>query len=206
MRKLILQEFVTLEGFAAGPGNSVDFVPAATKDDRSFGREQLALMDEVDAILLGRLTYEMFAGYWPNAKGDEKAFGDRMSETPKIVFSRTLGRAPWGSWPECQIVRSDPADEVETLKRAPGKNVVMWGSISVAQRLMKMGLVDEYRLVVCPIVLGEGRPLFADSTSIDVDLMTAKPLDRGAVYLKYAQGAPGSAGARDARHAHATAR
>ena len=204
MRKLILQEFVTLEGFAAGPNNSVDFVPAATKDDKSFGREQLALMDEVDAIVLGRLTYEMFAGYWPNAKGDEKPFGDRMSATPKFVFSHTLDRAPWGSWPACKIVRSDPADEVETLKRARGKNIVMWGSISVAQHLMKAGLVDEYRLVLCPLALGEGRPLFADNTPIDMNLITAKSLDRGAVYLKYEQGDPQLTRGKDAVHAHAT--
>jgi len=202
MRKLILQEFVTLEGLAAGPQNSVDFVPAATKDDSSFGREQLALMEEVDAILLGRITYEMFASYWPNAKGAEQAFGDRMSATPKTVFSRTLDRAPWGSWPECRIVRSDPAEEVRTLKRASAKNIVMWGSISVAQHLMKAGLVDEYRLLVCPVVLGGGRPLFADRTPIDMALMTVKTLDRGAVYLRYEQGGQG---AKDARYSYATA-
>jgi dihydrofolate reductase len=178
MRKLILQEFLTLEGFAAGPGNSVDFVPAATKDDRSFGLEQLALMDEVDTILLGRVTYEMFAGYWPNTKGDEKAFGDRMSATPRIVFSKTLERAPWGSWPECRIVRTDPAEEVAKLKRASGKNIVMWGSISVAQLLMKADQIDEHRLVICPAVLGDGRPLFARNVPIDMKLdagHTARP-------------------------------
>ena len=206
MRKLILQEFVTLEGFVAGPNNSVDFVPAATKDDRSFGREQLALMDEVDAILLGRITYEMFAAYWPNAKGDEKAFGDRMSATPKTVFSRTLDHAPWGSWPECLIIRTDPAEEVRRLTLASGKNIVVWGSISVAQQLMKAGLVDEYRLVVCPVVLGEGRPLFPDRISIDMALTTVRPLDRGAVYLKYEQDTRPSAGAKDERRSHVAAR
>jgi dihydrofolate reductase len=185
MRNLILQEFLTLEGFAAGPANSVEFVPAATKDDRGFGKEQLALMDEVDTILLGRVTYQMFAGYWPNAQGEEKAFGDRMNSTPKIVFSSTLDRAPWGSWPACRIARTDPAEEVARLKRAPGRNLVMWGSISVAQHLMKAGYVDEYRLVICPVVLGGGRPLFAGTTPIHMKLVTARMLDRGAVSLRY---------------------
>jgi dihydrofolate reductase len=187
MRKAILQEFVTLQGFATGAKNSVDFVPATTKDDRSFGREQLALMEDVDTILLGRVTYQMFSEYWPNTKGDEKAFGDRMSATPRIVFSRTLDRAPWGKWPECRIVKTDPVQEVDALKRAPGKNIVMWGSISVAQQLMKSGLVDEYRLVVCPVVLGSGRPLFADNVDLNMSLSAAKTMDRGAVYLTYAQ-------------------
>jgi dihydrofolate reductase len=196
MRTLILQEFLTLEGFAAGPKNSVDFVPACTKDDRSFGREQLTLMDEVDTILLGRVTYEMFAGYWPNTKGEEKAFGDRMSATPRIVFSTTLDRAPWGAWPDCRIVRTDPAEEVAKLKRGAGKNIVLWGSISVAQHLMKVGQVDEYRLVICPMVLGDGRPLFPDKTEINMMLALAKPLERGAVYLKYQPRVSGSGGQR----------
>jgi dihydrofolate reductase len=80
-----------------------------------------------------------------------------MSATPRIVFSKTLERAPWGSWPECRIVRTDPAEEVAKLKRASGKNIVMWGSISVAQLLMKADQIDEHRLVICPAVLGDGQ-------------------------------------------------
>jgi dihydrofolate reductase len=205
MRKVILQEFVTLEGFAAGPKGSVDFVPSATKDDHSFGREQLALMDEVDAILLGRVTYQMFSGYWPNTKGEEKAFGDKMSATPRIVFSRTLDRAPWGTWPECKIVRTDPAEEVKALKRLPGKNIVIWGSISVAQHLMKAGLIDECRIVLCPVVLGDGRPLFANKVPLDFSLSSAKTMDRGGVYLTYVQPSHWSAaGASEKNHATVT--
>jgi dihydrofolate reductase len=187
MRNVILQAFVTLEGFAAGPNGSVDFIPAATKDDRSFGRQQLALMGEVDTILLGRITYQMFSGYWPDAKGEEREFAHMMSATPKIVFSRTLDRAPWGTWPECRIVATDPAEELERLKRAPGKNIVMWGSISVAQQLMKAGLIDEYRLVICPVALGDGRPLFAHAVPLEISLSAAEKLDRGALYATYAR-------------------
>ena len=187
MRKLILQEFVTLDGLAAGPDNSVDFVPAATKGDRSFGEEQLKLMDTVDTILLGRITYAMFAAYWPNTQGEEKTFADKMGATPRIVFSRTLDRAPWGTWDECRIVGGAPPDEVANLKRQPGKDIVMWGSISVARSLMYAGMVDEYRLVVCPVVLGGGRPLFGEDVAINMKLLNAKTLDRGAVYLRYVQ-------------------
>jgi dihydrofolate reductase len=186
MRKLIIEEFLTLEGFAAGPGNSVDFIPAATKDDRRFGREQLALMEDVDTILLGRVTYGMFAGYWPNAKGEEKA--------------------PWGSWPECRIVTADPAEEVAKLKHASGRNLVLWGSLSIAQQLMKAGLVDEYRLVVCPVVLGGGRPLFAEKTPIDLKLVEATPLDRGAVLLTYRPGPDSSMTEKEVDDVHAATR
>jgi dihydrofolate reductase len=99
MRNVILQEFVTLDGLAAGPNDSVDFVPASTRGDQAFGREQLALMDSIDAILLGRVTYQMFAGYWPQVtEGDDKLFADKINATPKIVFSNSLEQAPWGKW------------------------------------------------------------------------------------------------------------
>jgi dihydrofolate reductase len=154
-------------------------------------------MDAVDTILLGRVTYSMFAGYWPNVtEGEEKAFADKLNSTPKIVFSQTLEGAPWGTWDEARIVTNSASDEVAKLKRQSGKDMVMWGSISVAQSLMNEGLIDEYRLVVCPVVLGSGRPLFRDKVpSIDMKLLNAKPLDLGAVSLKYIQGNARSADA-----------
>ena len=188
MRKLIVQEFVSLDGLAAGPNESVDFVPAASKGDESFGRDQLALMDAVDTILLGRVTYTMFAGYWPKVtEGAEKTFAEKLNSIPKVVFSKTLDRAPWGTWPDARIVKGSAADEVAKLKAQPGKDMIVWGSISLAQSLIKKGLVDEYRLVVCPVVLGGGRPLFSDDGHhIDMKMVEAKTLDLGAVSLKYA--------------------
>ena len=188
MRKVILQEFVTLNGLATGPNDSVDFVPASTQGDRSFGREQLALMDAIDTILLGRATYRMFAGYWPNVTaGEEKPFADKLNSTPKIVFSQTLDRAPWGAWGEAKIVKNGAADEVAKLKRQSGKDMVIWGSISLVQSLIGEGLIDEYRLVLCPVVLGAGRPLFGDKVAsiLPMKLLSAKTLDLGAVLLTY---------------------
>jgi dihydrofolate reductase len=189
MRKLIVQEFVSLDGLAAGPGGSVDFVPAATRGDRSFGREQMTFLESVDLILLGRVTYELFAGHWPNVnEGDDKPFADRLNSTPKVVFSQTLGRAPWGGWDEARIVKHNAADEVARLKRQSGRDMVLWGSISLAQHLMDRDLVDEYRLVMCPIILGGGRPLFReDGGPITMKLMSGRPMDRGAVSLTYVQ-------------------
>jgi dihydrofolate reductase len=186
MRNVILQEFVTLDGLAAGPHGKVDFVPRATKDDRSFGAEQMRLLETVDTILLGRVTYQLFAGYWPNiTSGEEKAFADKLNATPKIVFSKSLERAPWGNWQEATIVRTSAADEVVKLKRQAGKDLVIWGSISLAQSLLKDGLIDDYRLVVCPMVLGDGRPLFGGTDERDLRFLEAKHFDRGAVMLTY---------------------
>jgi dihydrofolate reductase len=186
MRNLILQEFITLDGLAAGLHGKVDFVPRATGDDRSFGAEQMRLLETIDAILLGRVTYQLFAGYWPNiTSGEEKAFADKLNATPKIVFAKSLERAPWGTWQEATIVRSRAADEVAKLKRQAGKDLVILGSISLAQSLMKDGLIDDYRLVVCPMVLGDGRPLFGGTDARDLRFLEAKHFDRGAVMLKY---------------------
>lgn len=187
MRKVILQEFVTLDGLAAGSHDSVDFIPASTQGDQSFGREQLKLMDAIDTILLGSVTYRMFADYWPEVtKGEDKSFADKLNEIPKIVFSKTLDSAPWGKWEEAKVVKNSAAQEVAKLKQRSGKDMVIWGSISLAQSLMKEGLIDEYRLVTCPVVLGSGRPLFLDKVdALDLRLLEAKTLDLGAVQLRY---------------------
>jgi hypothetical protein len=89
VRKVILQEFVTLNGLAAGPDDSVDFIPASTRGDRSFGDDQFAFLDTIDTILLGRVTYRMFARHWPNVtEGEEKPFADKLNAKPKIVSRR----------------------------------------------------------------------------------------------------------------------
>lgn len=187
MRKVILQEFVTLDGLAAGPNGSVDFIPDATRGDQSFGQRQLGFIDTVDAILLGRVTYRMFADYWPKVTtGEDKPFADRLNATPKIVFSKTLARAPWGEWDDAQVVSQGAAEEVMKLKQQPGKDMVMWGSITLAQSLMREGLIDEYQLVVCPVVLGNGRPLFRDKVdALDMSFLEARTFDMGSVLLKY---------------------
>lgn len=192
MRKVILQEFISLDGLAAGPKDNVDLVPASTQGDKRFGQQQVKLMNSVDTILLGRVTYEMFAGYWPKiTKGKEKAFADKLNSIPKIVFSKTLDDAPWGDWEEAQVVKTPAIKEIAKLKRQSGKNMVIWGSISLAQAVIKEGLIDEYRLVMCPVVLGSGKPLFLDKVdSFGLKLIEAKPFDLGAVQLKY-KPAPG---------------
>ena len=195
MRHVILQEFVTLDGLAAGTKGNVDFVPASTRGDQTFGREQVALMESIDTILLGRVTYQMFAGYWPQVtEGDDKLFADKLNAIPKIVFSKTLDRAPWGKWDDARIVGTSATQEVAKLKQQSGRDMVVWGSISLAQSLINEGLIDEYRLVICPVVLGSGRPLFRDKVdALEMKFLTVKTHDLGTVQLKYTQDANRSA-------------
>ena len=187
MRRLILQEFISLDGMVAGPNDSVDFIPGSTQGDVSFGREQVRLMDAVDTLLLGRATYGMFAGFWPNvSEGPEQEFADKFNALARVIFSKTLERAPWGKWKEGRIVKRDPADEIASLQQQLGKDLLISGSISVAQALIKANAVDEYRLVLCPVVLAGGRPLFhGREQAPSLKLAKATALDRGAVSLVY---------------------
>jgi dihydrofolate reductase len=186
MRKIILQEFVTLDGFAADADGGTDFVPATTMGDKGFQKNQEEMLDTVDTMMLGRKTYEMFAGYWPNVpEGEEKEFADKLNSMHKIVFSNTLTSAPWGEWEPAKVVKGRAEDEVASLKDGPGKDIIIWGSLSVAQSLISQGLIDEYRLVTCPVFLGGGRPPFENVAALDLKFVEAKPFDQGSVQLIY---------------------
>jgi dihydrofolate reductase len=166
MRKVVVQQFVTLDGYAAGPDGELDFVTetgaAADPTSGPFVEKQLAFIESLDTILLGAVTYRMFAAYWPEQTTETQAIADALNATPKVVFSSTLESAPWGSWEPARLVSESAAEEVRRLKAEPGKDMVVWGSLAVSDSLMREGLVDEYRLQVCPVVLGRGKRLFED--------------------------------------------
>lgn len=110
---------------------------------------------------------------------------------PKVIFSKTLERAPWGTWNEARIVRDSLVEEVARLKQQSGEDILISGSISIAQSLMAERMIDEYRIVLCPIVLGSGRPLFPDNAGpIPMKLISASTLERGAVPLSYSRETP----------------
>jgi dihydrofolate reductase len=189
MRKVILQEIVSLDGYAAGPNGDVNFIPESTRGDQRWGAEQSSLMDRVDTLLLGRVTYDFFSQFWPAVnQGEEKEFADKFNGLSKVVFSRTLQRAPWGNWGEAKIVRGNPADEVAKLKTQPGKDMLISGSISIGHALSEANAVDEYHVIVCPVVLGGGRALFrGEAGGKQLELIDSHSLNRGAVSLLYRQ-------------------
>jgi dihydrofolate reductase len=166
MRKVVVQQFVTLDGYAAGPDGELDFVTeagaAADPTSGPFVEKQLAFIESLDTILLGAVTYRMFAAYWPEQTTETQAIADALNATPKVVFSSTLESAPWGSWEPARVVSGSAAEEVGRLKAEPGKDMVVWGSLALSDSLMREGLVDEYRLQICPVVLGRGKRLFQD--------------------------------------------
>jgi dihydrofolate reductase len=186
MARLIVQEFVSVDGLAAGRNDSVDFIPAGTEGNAELEEHQMRFLDSVGTIVLGRATYEMFAAYWPDVEGDDKPFGEKLNAIPKVVFSRALAEAPWGSWEPATISTDDPRDEIPRLRDAADRDLVVWGSLRLVQSLAEAGLVDEYQLWVLPVVLGDGRRLFGDGVgSTTLRLLEARSTTKGATLLRY---------------------
>lgn len=183
-RRVIVQELVSVDGFVAGPSGGLEFFDAVT-DYSEVDEDNLSVLGEVDIILLGRETYRLFVEYWPTAEGEPVA--DAVNSTPKIVFSSTLDSAPWGRWEPAQVRNGSAVDHVHQLRREPGRDVMVWGSISLVQSLLEAGMVDEIQLRVVPIVLGRGRSLITeDIGKRDLVLLEAKPYASGIVSLRYA--------------------
>jgi dihydrofolate reductase len=185
MGRLILQEWLSLDGFAVDGEGTLDFFPEA-ETDRYSDRDQLAFLDAVDTILLGRKTYELFVEYWPTASADEEIIADRLNELPKVVVSNTLIDAPWGTWRPAEILRGDAVEEVERMKAEREGDIVLWGSLSLAQALIGVDLIDEYHLRLCPTLVGGGRQLFPGAQSYRrLRLVSVKPYDNGVVLLQH---------------------
>lgn len=184
MKKLIFQEWISLDGYAADANNSTSFFESPELNSGS-DEDLLKDMDNLDTILLGANTYRMFVDFWPTAKVEDQVVADKLNAIPKVVFSSSLDAAPWGKWPAARIVSTDAATEVRKWKEEKGKNMVLWGSISLAQSLIKADLIDEYEIRICPVVLGAGKPLFKAGEEFSFDLVGSKQYPSGLMLLKF---------------------
>lgn len=187
MRKLILEEWTSLDGYVTDKNGQLDFFTNLTPEQNKYSdADQLKFLETVDTILLGRKTYELFVDFWPTATTDKEAIADKLNETKKIVFSNTLKKAPWGEWPVVDISTGEAARAIREMKLLPGKNMVMWGSISLAQSLMREDLIDEYHIQLCPVLTGGGRGLFTQSTDFTkLKLLEVRKYNTGTVFLSY---------------------
>ena len=170
---------ISLDGLAAHPGSGArgEGVPP---EDPALKARKLDWIRDAGLHLMGRVTYEEMAGFWP-VSDDE--YAAPMNDIPKVVFSKTLTRA---DWPQSRIARGDLAEEVNALKRGYGQDMIAWGGAAFARSLSRLRLVDEYRLVVQPVALGDGLPLFAGLTAPFVlDLIEARAYADGAVLHVY---------------------
>lgn len=190
MRKVIISEFLTLDGVMQAPGGPEE----DTEGGFAQGGWQMPYFDEVagntvsegiaaaDAFLLGRKTYEIFAAYWPSAS-DEEGFADTMNRMAKFVASETLDEVEWQN---STLIKGDVAEKVARLKQQPGKNIQVLGSGDLVQTLMQHDLVDEYQLMIHPVVLGSGKRLFRDvSDTTALRLVDTQISSTGVAILTY---------------------
>lgn len=173
MRRVALQMGMSLDGYVASdrehPGESVP-------EDAELIRWKVDRLAKAGAHLMGRVTYQEMAAYWPRATGPYAAL---MNDIPKVVFSRTLTEA---SWPSTQIARGDLGAEIAALKGEPGPDVVAHGGASFAAALAAQGLIDEYCLVIQPVAVGRGQALFAElPAALRLELVEARSFECGVV-------------------------
>lgn len=184
MRKVIVQVWTTLDGFAADEKGSTSFFEDPKLNEELDKDTFEFIQERVGTVLLGANTYKMFAEYWPYQTNDKEVMAEDINTLPKIVFSKSLNSAPWGDWEPAQVVREDPATYIMKQKGQPGKDMVLWGSLSLAPSLMKAeNVIDEYYINVCPQSLGKGKKLFSDE--VKLKLVESKSFDSGLVQLKY---------------------
>lgn len=153
MRKLIFCNLVTVDGFFEGPGGDISW----HYNDDEHTEYARKILSQVDTLIFGKRTYELMADFWPSPAAWAEPISQRMNELNKVVFSRTLERADWQN---TRLVRGDAAEEMRQLKKQAGKDMAILGSAKLGSSLINSGLVDEYQLLVNPILLGRGRPLF----------------------------------------------
>jgi dihydrofolate reductase len=156
-RRLIAQQWVSVDGYAAGPTDEQEIFAAV--DDFTASEEYIReLLADVDEVLLGRRTYETFVGFWPLAEDEPMAA--TVNGLPKVVCSTTLRAAPWGTHAPARVV-TDAVAHVRDRRREPGGDILVWGSLALMRSLLAAGEVDELDLFVAPVALGGGTPLVA---------------------------------------------
>lgn len=186
-RKIITTTWVTLDGYMAEPGGGMAFVGESF--DAAMGQYQFDFVKSADTLLLGRTTYQSFAGSWPyvpdkpDADPGEVAYAKMLNAMRKIVFSRTLTSVEWNN---SQLRPEIDPVEITRLKQQPGSNIIIYGSASIVQALTNLDLIDEYQVLIHPVILGNGKPLFSSiSHATKLKLVENRAHPSGVVVLIY---------------------
>lgn len=175
-RKLVLKMSVSLDGFVGSNDGDVEWIFPSV--DEELQEWMVDLLGQAGAHLMGRITYVDMAAHWP---GSDEPYAAPMNDIPKIVFSRTLSDA---AWPTTTVLSGDLSAEIGRLKAEDGDDLLAHGGAGFARALIGRGLVDEYRLVIHPVALGSGLPLFTAPT--ELTLVSSEPFPGGAMAVTYA--------------------
>jgi dihydrofolate reductase len=184
MRKLVVFNNLTLDGYFTGADGDFRWAHEGS-DDAEFNAFVAENARGGGELLFGRITYELMAAYWPTpmAAKNDPVVAERMNKMPKIVCSRSLVKP---SWSNTTLTKGDLVSEVRKIKSAPGEGIAILGSGSIVAQLAPHGLIDEYRLVVNPVILGGGRTLFEGvKNRLNLKLMSSRTFRNGKVFLSY---------------------
>jgi dihydrofolate reductase len=179
MRNVFVFMMVTLDGFFEGPNQEIDWHNV----DDEFNEFAIQQLNDVDMLLFGRVTYQLMASYWPTqiAKENDPIVADKMNTVPKMVFSQTLAKVEWNN---TRLVKENVAEEIAKLKQQQGRDLAIFGSAALAVSLLQMGLIDELRIMVNPVVLGQGNPFFKGIHD-KLNLLKIRTFRSGNVLLYY---------------------
>ena len=184
MRKVIISEFLSLDGVIEAPGPSHDFQYAGWTMpywNDTIAQFKLKELFGAGALLLGRATYDGFAVAWPKMK-DEQGFADRMNNLPKHVASTTLKNPAWNN---SHVIAGDVAAAVKKLKAESGQDILVFGSGKLSASLLQHGLVDELAFLIYPVVLGSGQRFFEQSPHLGLKPVETRDMDKGVTLLRY---------------------
>jgi dihydrofolate reductase len=178
MRKVVASEFVSLDGVAESPDRWQ--LPYFSHE---IGEAVGAAMSASDTMLLGRVTYQEFESYFPGVSSEDQPFADYMNDTPKVVETTNLEKAEWNN---STLISGNVAEEITRLKQQPGKDIGISGSIGLVQSLLREDLLDELRLMVHPVVVGNGKRLFESvGDQMALELVESEAFSTGVLYLTY---------------------
>jgi dihydrofolate reductase len=187
MRKVVLFLHASLDGFVEGPNGELDI--NWVDHDEELDKHAKNILSTVDTVLWGRGTYQGMQQYWTSVSSNlsasqfELEFAKWIDETTKIVFSTTLEKAEWNN---SRLVKENIVEEITNLKKQPGKDMIIIGSPRFAHNLMQLGLIDEYKITVTPVILGSGLPLFKGfKDRINLKLIENKTFNSGVIGLVY---------------------
>jgi dihydrofolate reductase len=181
MRKVIFFMLVSVDGYFEGPNREIDWHVV----DEEFNEFAIQQLDSVDVLLFGRTTYEMMAAYWPTSEAvsNDPIVAGKMNSLPKVVFSKTLRAA---NWQNTRLVKENIPEEVARLKKQPGKDLIIFGSSDLSVTLILSGLIDEFRIMVNPVILGSGKSLLKGlPEQLHLKLLKTRTLRSGNVLLYY---------------------
>lgn len=181
MRKLTIFNFITLDGYFEGPNKDISW----HYHDAETDEYAIEMLKQGSTLLFGRITYELMAGYWssPDAIKNTPLVAERMNSADKIVFSRTLKNVEWNN---TRVVKDDIGKKIKKMKQIPGKDMAVLGSGSIVTQFAELGLIDEYQIMVDPVVLGDGTPLFRGiKHRLDLKLTSTRTFKNGVVLLCY---------------------